>query len=207
MLANALLVLGVVCLLLGGWLKFRNGPATNVRTQEASILPDSKAKSTSVDPNYEKGYAFEQWMADRFDRGVYKVKRWRSDKRSVSGVYPEDSGDPDLEIDFVMGTERAVLAVECKYRERLLRTFELKRTQLERYRNYAQQNGREVFLALGVGGSPSAPEHLYMVPLREVRSETMRYEQLLQYAQKVSTNTFYYDVRTQRLTLYGTARK
>ena len=37
--------------------------------------------------------------------------------------------------------------------------------QLARYKEYSAEKGQEVYVIIGVGGEPSMPEELYLVPL------------------------------------------
>ncbi|MBK8615364.1 MAG: hypothetical protein IPN85_18325 [Flavobacteriales bacterium] len=70
----------------GLFLKFQR-PAASTPTEATAAAPaDAPASVANPNENYDKGYAFEQWVADRFKRDVYKVKHWRSDKRSNEGV-------------------------------------------------------------------------------------------------------------------------
>ena len=70
--------------------------------------------------------------------------------------------------------------------------------QLKNYQNYGIEMGLDVFLALGVGGSPSKPEELFVFPLKNLKENTISFEQLVNYRKKTDKN-FFYDMSTKVL--------
>jgi hypothetical protein len=203
MLANLLIVLGLAALGAGLFLKWKSPEPSPM--SEGMSAPPAEEPSAVVNPNegYEKGLAFEKWVADRFKRDVYKVKHWRSDKRSNDGVYADSNSDPDLLVDFIMGQIHQRLAVECKWRASFQSgTIELaKEHQIQNYRTYAAREKCKVFILLGVGGTPSAPADLYVIPVEQTRNGSVSYAEVLPFKQRMSMSTFYYDTHTGVLKL------
>ncbi|RZL97009.1 MAG: hypothetical protein EOO88_63225 [Pedobacter sp.] len=61
------------------------------------------------------------------------------------------------------------------------------------------QFGIPVFIAIGIGGTPSSPERLFVTPLQNIANEEWISEkQLIRYNRK-TTHKFYYDYTQQRL--------
>lgn len=193
MLANLLLVVGLVALLAGAYLKFAGDPKPVPPMAAAAAAPATATPLTDE----EKGLAFEQWVADRFPKRSFELRHWRSDKISGTGRYAESNRDPDLEVDLVLGSNRYPFAVECKWRARfndgIMRLAEP--YQVERYKAYAERTKRRVFIALGVGGTPSAPADLFIIPLPLVGNGTLSTTDLITtHRQSMSRTGFFFDV-------------
>lgn len=186
MLPNLLIALGLVLAAAGVWLKFREQP------EPAAV---EVAQTTSATPE-EKGRAFEEWVVHRLPQGLFALKDWRGDKVSAQGRYAESNGKPDFEVDLKLGPKRYPFAVEGKWRQGF-RDGTLSFSdpeQLTRYRDYARETGRPVFLAIGLGGTPDAPAELFIVPLTDARTGTMNVSALKDYKQSMSRTAFYFDV-------------
>lgn len=196
MLPNLLIALGLVLVLLGAYLKMR-GPAepspavgiANTTTPPAEVsTPELSAE--------EKGVAFEQWVADRFPKERFRIKHWRSDKMSPTGQYAESNKDPDLEVDLLLGRNSHPFAVECKWRARMndgaVQFAEA--YQIVNYRKFAERTKRPVFIVLGVGGEPSAPEFLFVVPLAQASTGKLSSTELLtNHRQSMGRQSFFFD--------------
>lgn len=81
----------------------------------------------------------------------------------------EGNARPDLEIVAKHAASEVIFAVECKYRRRLLKGAWLAwasgHAQAERYAMYQEHRQISVYVAIGLGGDPSAPNQLYIIPL------------------------------------------
>jgi hypothetical protein len=188
MLPNLLIALGIVLVLAGTYLKLRSPAASEPLAKEAP--------ATAGLTEEEKGVAFEEWVADRFPKLSFELKHWRSDKRSAAGRYAESNKDPDLEVDLVLGSRRYPFAVECKWRARIVdgvvRLAEP--YQVENYKAYYKRTSRPVFVVVGLGGAPSAPAELFIVPLERMAAGTIAGGDLLvRYKQSMSRKGFFYD--------------
>jgi len=191
MLPNLLIALGVALVLAGAFLKLRNTAATEPVAQEAP------APTTGL-TDEEKGLAFEQWVADRFPKESFELKHWRSDKMSANGRYAESNKDPDMEVDLVLGRKRYPFAVECKWRARMndgVVKF-AEPYQIRNYLDFMKRTESPVFVVLGVGGEPSAPSFLFIVPVQLAGNGTLSSMELLtHHKQKMSRKAgFFYDI-------------
>ncbi len=116
-----------------------------------------------------KGREFEDFVLSLFDLGKdgpLVLEEWQGDK-NLGPLKPENNSYPD----FVFRYGQEHFALECKWRRELRRDIGRglfpKRT-VERYNTFSAGRGIPVSIVLGVGGEPSWPESLYLVPLEAV---------------------------------------
>ena len=116
--------------------------------------------------SFEKGRLFEDYVVTLFNKRKFKLLEWRSDKIASNGVMPESISYPDLEF-LVMGKRPYRIAVECKWRRYIINGVInwAKPHQIREYLKFQYQNNVTVLVALGIGGSPSNPERLFVTPL------------------------------------------
>lgn len=119
--------------------------------------------------NMAKGLAFERWVVDRFDPAFFDLLQWQSDKYAA-GIFPSPNRDPDLVYRFTQDAKSTYFALECKWRqEEMNDTIHwTNKAQLERYHQFRQKTGLKLFIMLGLGGYPSSPASLYIVPFDEI---------------------------------------
>lgn len=131
----------------------------------------SRIHSITQSEELLKGREFEDYVLSMFDikEGSQLVlQEWQGDK-SYGTVMPENNSNPD----FVFRFGDREFAVECKWREKLDRDLERElfpKRRIENYRSFAEKRKMPVFIVLGVGGEPSAPDLLYSIPLESVES-------------------------------------
>lgn len=70
--------------------------------------------------------------------------------------------------------------------------------QLERYKRFEQSKEIPVFVAIGIGGKASKPEHLYILPLKRIKS-TFLHIDFLQKFEKIIDRDFYFDQKNEVL--------
>lgn len=145
--------------------------------------------------SYEKGALFETFITTLFNQKRFTLETWRKAQRITNGVYPFNMSYPDLQMVFV-GKRQYRFAVECKWRK------EFKGGKISWVNNYSQiciyeqfesRFRMPVFIAIGIGGTPSDPEKLYLTPLSNLGVATDVYEsELIPYKRK-PTHSFFYD--------------
>ena len=120
-----------------------------------------------VNANVLKGRQFEELIVSFLaDKSIYRLLAWRSDK-IVDGIYAAENLLPDLQIKQRIGDVEVEYFVECKYRSSWDSNGKVDLSkQFLRYRNFAKDCGKELFIALGVGGTPDKPEVFYLIPSR-----------------------------------------
>lgn len=121
-----------------------------------------------ADPNEIKGRRFEEFVVSLLaDRSKTQLIAWRGDK-IVNDIYAPDTLYPDLEIAHKLDVEPVQYFVECKYRSSWADgTIDIS-SQFLRYYFHAKHHNKELFIALGIGGTPSCPDEFYIVPARMI---------------------------------------
>jgi hypothetical protein len=147
----------------------------------------------------EKGIAFEKYVVSRFAPEYFELKEWRSDKYH-EGIYAKSNQWPDLEYLFKTKTQRAMLAIECKWRSEFIKGHVewAKSHQLVNYRNYERNRSIPVFVIIGIGGMPDGPGSVYIVPLKDIRSNVLSKSQLREYYRHRQGN-FYLNTNSMTL--------
>lgn len=192
LVAGLLIILGAA-----GVYYFRKKPVKKAVRNVSRTNNKSIAVQEAANPDLAKGHAFEQFVVNRF-RQSSDAFRWMdatSDK-GVAGHFPASNLNPDLQYEFRTGDKSYAFAVECKYRSGALWRIRLTRDdQIARYRKFSADRQIDVFIVLGVGGSPTNPLALFVIPLSEV-SPVMDSNELEAFHAKPS---FYYDPKKRRL--------
>lgn len=135
-----------------------------------------RIKSLTMNDEVLKGREFEDYVIDLFDLPNNKkltLKEWRGDK-SLPGVYPENNSAPD----FVFEYEGQPFAVECKWRNHMLKDIEkdlLPADRLAYFQQFSADRHMPVYLLLGIGGLPNDPDLLLIAPLtQDLTIETLK---------------------------------
>ena len=118
-----------------------------------------------------KGREFEDYVIEELlhigsTGSDAKLIEWRSDK-SLDGVFPEANRLPDLVVSF---NGKKKVALECKWRRTILKSAYhevITNEKTDIFKQYSTENNIDVWYIIGVGGEPSAPEELYLIPLSE----------------------------------------
>lgn len=120
-----------------------------------------------VDRNEMKGRLFEQFVVSLLGSNC-RLLAWRSDK-IVGNTYAAENLYPDLQIQHKLDETQVEYFVECKYRSTWGEDGIDLSEQFNRYHFHAKDRGVELFIALGVGGTPSDPDELFIIPGRMVK--------------------------------------
>lgn len=124
-----------------------------------------------IDRNEQKGLMFESFVVSLIaDKTLFRLLAWRSDK-IIGDTYAIENLYPDLHISHRMDNGEVDYFIECKYRTSWgVDGIDLS-GQFNRYHFHAKDHGKELFIALGVGGTPNEPEEFYLIPGRMVRHD------------------------------------
>lgn len=132
-----------------------------------------RVKSLTMNDDLLKGREFEDHVLELLgvaDNDKLTLKEWRGDK-SLPGIYPEGNSNPDLVLEY----DGRPFAIECKWRSHMPQDISKELLPSDRvalFAKYSQKNKLPVFLLLGIGGLPSDPDLLYLVPVKENLSAT-----------------------------------
>ena len=122
----------------------------------------------------------------------YKNLRWAGDKY-VDGRYDERNKQPDVIFDIELNKVYSV-AIECKFKMSYYKDclFVARKEQLDRYRDFQERSGVPVFLAIGVVGSGSHPEELFIVPLNAIKFPIVTKKYMEKFSKKLDQKLFYH---------------
>jgi hypothetical protein len=154
----------------------------------------SRPKQPHFYDNYEKGRLFEGSIKRLFNERNFRLDKWHESRRIVDHYIPVSFTYPDLELVFFIGRKQYRFAVECKWRQTFWngKIDWAEPHQIDAYEYFQRQQRIPVFIAIGIGGSPSRPEKLFVTPLSHISHTTEVYESdLILYKRKPQHRLFY----------------
>ena len=169
------------------------------KTYQPEPFEQTFTKESMMVNSEKKGDDFEKMIVQKFDKNLFTIKEWVGDK-FVDGIYAETTLHPDLLMEINLGKTRSQFSVECKWRKEAFKghvDFSYKE-QFARYKQYGKEKDIPVFIALGIGGIPSAPDKLYIIPLQEIDTWDLKISNLKDYKMNPDKD-FYYDMETKML--------
>lgn len=117
----------------------------------------------------EIGQAFENFVVNLLADSRFTLLDRTQDTKSTAGVYAESCKNPDLHIEQTHTPRSIDYYIECKYRSRWHEgKVQLEDYQVKRYKEFQGKHHRKVLFALGIGGTPAAPQTLMIVPLDQL---------------------------------------
>ena len=204
-----LIIIGVVCIVTGIITLQKDSPTVNAPVKEVikektEIIKEKTIITTQADDrklqNQQKGLAFEKYVISKFPKDSYSIKEWRSDK-FTDGRYAESSTYPDMELTLHLGKYEHEFAIECKWRSKFTDEKSLEWSydeQIKRYNKYSEDKSIPVFIILGIGGTPSAPENVFCIPLQALQNAHVEKEYLEKFRHQNPKN-FYYFAKENKL--------
>lgn len=195
MLGIILIVVGVILVVVGT--VFIMSASKSVSIQETAIKINTETisteqKSTSYNQDKQNGDNFEKYVVQKFNKRYFSLKEWTGDKY-VNGHYAESTLHPDLLFEFNLKETSKRFAVECKWKRKLYKNgIELaSEDQLVRYKKYEIDKISPVFMVIGLGGDASNPEHLFVIPLKEINTTFLPIEALQKYTKSKDKGFFF----------------
>lgn len=145
-----------------------------------------------IDVNAKAGLDFEKSVVKKFNPKYFVIKQWAGDK-FVDGRYAESTLEPDLQLELKLNKKRYPVAVECKWRSIVKGDFIsfANNGQLERYQAFEKRTGMPTFIALGVGGTPSSPKDLYVIPVSAVSNPVQHIANIYKYKKSMDEDFFF----------------
>ena len=142
--------------------------AIKKRLNRTYLSVRNRSRAITMPEEVLKGREFEDFVLELFDlsdKKVYSLIEWRSDK-SLGDISPVSNTYPDFVIEYSESNFKKRFSIECKWRNSVSRkNLVMAPEQLARYQEYAKEKNLDVFIVLGIGGEPSMPEELYIVPI------------------------------------------
>jgi hypothetical protein len=157
-------------------------------------------KTTEPD-SYVKGRLFETYVKNLFNEKNFKLKRWRKSALLSPDTYIRDLCYPDLELIFVRRNHYP-FAVECKYKSNFRADATIlwaSQKKIAIYEAFEKKFNMTVFIAIGIGGSPSNPQKLFLTPLANIKDyPNVSEQQLIKYFRKTDRR-FFFDTVNKKL--------
>jgi hypothetical protein len=153
--------------------------------QNKGVKPEVKL----IDKLKEKGDEFESYTISKFNKKYFKLLFWAGDKH-IPGIKVDSNSDPDLKFLCKLSQEMQEFAVECKFRSAYFNNGIdwAEEYKIKHYRSYQTKYQIPVFVAIGVGGQPSSPNELYIIPLNDIRGTFLSLQFLQKYRKLNFTN-------------------
>jgi hypothetical protein len=162
-------------------------------THPISAIDAPQAAATDQE---KKGRAFEEFILDRFPKDRFNLVEWRSEEIHDDGRRTTDDGKkktwPDLQLELKLQSGKYPFAVECKWRNDFWKgIIEWARdAQISSYQEFQTSKEMPVFIALGVGGTPSDPRDLFIIPLSHLYQSILTQDWLKKYKREARGNFF-----------------
>jgi hypothetical protein len=152
------------------------------------------AETTLVDENQKAGYDFEKYVVQKFDQKYFEITQWAGDK-FVEGRFAETTQQPDIQLVLRSAGKRYPLAVECKWRSNPKSEFVrfADDEQLARYQKFGKTNNTPTFIVLGIGGKPSDPAEVFVIPIDRFNKPLQHLDNLKDYKREDINRGFYFD--------------
>ena len=124
-----------------------------------------------IDDSVEKGDAFETYVVNLFSEEYFKISEWTSDISRKHNRFVESDCNPDLVMRYNYKNIDERFCIECKFRSNLYKgkLSWSNHSQIERYKNYANEKDLPVFIVIGLGGYPDNPDRMFCIPLEEAK--------------------------------------
>lgn len=190
-MAYLLIIIGLAMAATGSFMLIKT-PAKTIETRKTTPKKSEPNKAASFEDNKAKGDAFENFVVKQFNKKYFTLQEWRGDKY-VEGTYPVSNHFPDLEVAFELKEVKDHFALECKWRKDYFKgAIEwAKDYQFSNYKEYAEKTKLPVYVVIGVGGIPSVPNELFVLPLADIKYSSLYKKQLLPYKKEVGTPFFW----------------
>lgn len=129
----------------------------------------------------EKGNAFEEYVADILKGCRIRIRQWNQGTLTTKGAMGENALNPDFYVSQAYGKSEIEYWLECKWRRDINGRFTFPESQIERYRKIERESKRKVFIVFGIGGEPSQPRSVYIMPLDSVKGCIVTSEEMKPY--------------------------
>tara|TARA_R110001592_G_scaffold325782_6_gene606394 strand:- start:28063 stop:28674 length:612 start_codon:yes stop_codon:yes gene_type:complete len=191
-MAYLLIIIGLAITATGGYMLTKT-PSKAIETQDTNTIRSESNNASSFEENKAKGDAFEKFVVKQFNKKYFTLQEWRGDKY-VEGTYPVSNHFPDLEVSFELKEVKDHFAVECKWRKDYYKGAIkwANDNQIVNYKEYAQKTKLPVYVVIGVGGTSSIPNELFVIPLAEIKYPSLYKDKLAPYKKEVGS-TFFWD--------------
>jgi hypothetical protein len=176
--------------------------STDKSQQERYATESPKTHSEEI------GQAFENYIVNLLADSRFKLLDRTQDIKSTAGVYAESCMNPDLHVEQKFSSRPIDYFIECKYRSRWFEgKVQFEDYQVKRYKEFQRKQHRKVLFALGVGGTPAAPQELMIIPLDQLVNGAVLESDHLQYRISSTSDDLYIYVESYFKQVFATKKK
>ena len=172
--------------------------AIKKRLLRTYISVRTRIRAITLPEEVLKGREFEDFVLELFDLNetkTYSLLEWRSDK-SMGEISPVSNTYPDFVLEYKEGRRKKKFAIECKWRASIPKRFTqplFEPEQITHYQEYAVEKAQKVIIILGVGGEPSMPEELYLIPIDAISQVQSKPSHLKKFKREIVDKWFSID--------------
>jgi hypothetical protein len=165
-----------------------------IRQLREELEGADNAETAEIDHSQKAGYDFEKYVVQKFSPKYFEITNWAGDK-FVEGRFAKTTLQPDIQLVLRSAGKRYPLAVECKWRSNPKSEFVrfADDEQLVRYQKFAKTNNTPTFIVLGIGGKPSDPAEVFVIPIDRFNKPVQHLENLKDYKREDTNKGFYFD--------------
>lgn len=140
---------------------------------------------------------FEGFVVALFDPHYFTLKRYARQAVYAGSVRQVDFA-PTLTFEFRNKDAEAGLAIECIFIPHLAsrQILSYSANQVNRYREFEEESGMEVYIVVGLEGDANDPKELYLIPATQLREGNLGYQDLQPFRKH---GMFFYNSAKQRL--------
>lgn len=143
----------------------------------------------------DRGLEFEKFVMSRFNPAQFRLM----DNRAAA-IYPLSAHDPHLL--YQLQNKATCFAVECRFRDRDYRhkfTW-AEAYQLAHFQHFQQKTQVPLFVVIGIGGLPSKPTNVYVIPFNNISdTTTLELNQFTDFERSNADRGFFFDGVSGRL--------
>jgi hypothetical protein len=161
----------------------KNGKGASVAVRETTLLRNDKA--------------FENFVIALFDPHYFLIKNFTR-QRVYAGNTNSVDFNPNLEVEFQNKDARVGIAIECIFIPQLASRHILSysASQINRYHDFEEGTGMEVYIIVGLEGEASDPKELFLIPASDLREGHLGYQELQPFRKH---GMFFYNSAKRRL--------
>jgi hypothetical protein len=121
--------------------------------------------------NFAKGILFENYVIERFPEEYFEIIEYTPKMMDLKNRNISSKIRPDFMLREYNSGES--FYIECKYRSKIEPYDTVNPKQIEGYKSFKKndQNNNDIFIILGVGGTPENPEKLFAVDIENINDE------------------------------------
>jgi hypothetical protein len=149
------------------------------RPKKASGKAGDRAPNVNEPHVLRNDKGFENFVLALFDPHYFTLKTLSRQRVFAGGVKKQDFV-PGLEFEFQNKESRVGLAIECIFIPQLAsrEILSYSANQINRYLDFEEGSGMEIYLIIGLEGQPDDPKELFLVPASDLREGYWGYKEL-----------------------------